>query len=120
MTCNKIDKPLVVYRFTGNVMTFNVLYDRLTIHFFFIVLYRFWHSTTAYGIANETSSGDLPEKGHFVYQWPADLLKPTLVLFLTVSEDVRKQRLSGRGIGSTFEEKSLDKDQLFRQRLVYM
>ena len=55
-----------------------------------------------------------------MYQWPSDLLKPTLVLFLTVSEDVRKQRLSGRGIGSTFEEKSLDKDQLFRKRFVYM
>ena len=82
------------------------------------VIYRFWHSTTAYGIANETSSGDLPKVGHSVYKWPSDLLKPTLVLFLTVSEDVRKQRLSDRGIVSTFEEKSLDKDQLFRQRLV--
>lgn len=83
------------------------------------VFERFWHSTTAYGIANETSSGDLPRAGHSVYHWPTGLLKPTLVLFLTVSEDVRKQRLCGRGLETTFEEKSLDKDQLFRQRLVY-
>ena len=82
------------------------------------VMYRFWHSTAAYGIANETSSGDLPKVGHSVYKWPSDMLKPTFVLFLTVSEDVRKQRLSDRGIGSTLEEKSLDKDKVFRLRLV--
>ena len=80
-----------------------------------ISLPRFWHSTTAYGIANETSSGDLPRPGHSVYHWPTDLLKPRLVLFLTVSEEVRKQRHTGRG-GTTFEERSLNKDQLFRQR----
>ena len=81
-----------------------------------VMFSRFWHSTTAYGIANETSSGDLPDMGNDVYVWPADLLRPNLVLFLTVSEDVRKQRLSGRGVQATFEEKSLDKDWLFRQR----
>lgn len=78
---------------------------------------RFWHSTAAYGIANETSSGDLPESDHPVYRWPSDLLKPTIVLFLTVSEDVRQQRLTERRMRETFEERSLDKDQLFRQRL---
>lgn len=82
-----------------------------------VIMDRFWHSTTAYGIANETSEDDLPEVGHPVYQWPSDLLKPTLVLFLTVSEEIRKQRLVGRGVQATFEEKKLDKDQLFRQRL---
>ena len=79
---------------------------------------RFWHSTAAYGVANETSSGDLPGVGHPVYNFPQDLLKPTLILFLTVNEDVRKQRLRDRGVHATFEEKSLDRDQLFRQRYV--
>lgn len=78
--------------------------------------FRFWHSTAAYGIANETSLEDMPGKNHAVYHWPKDLLRPTIVLFLTVSEDVRKQRLSGRGVNPTFEEKSLDKDHLFRVR----
>ncbi|KAL4222439.1 UMP kinase [Mactra antiquata] len=82
-----------------------------------VIMDRFWHSTAAYGIANETSLEDMPGVNHTVYRWPEDLLKPTIVLFLTVSEDVRKQRLSGRGINPTFEEKSLDKDQLFRKRL---
>lgn len=82
-----------------------------------IVMDRYWHSTAAYGIANESSTGDLPVCGHSVYQWPGDLLRPTAVLFLTVGEKIRKQRLQGRGIEKTFEEQSLDKDQLFRQRL---
>ncbi|XP_052091708.1 UMP-CMP kinase 2, mitochondrial-like [Mytilus californianus] len=82
-----------------------------------VIMDRFWHSTTAYGIANETSTSDMPPRGHWVYQWPSDLLKPTLVLFLTVTEEVRRQRLSGRGGAITFEEQHLDKDILFRQRL---
>ncbi|XP_033762619.1 UMP-CMP kinase 2, mitochondrial-like [Pecten maximus] len=82
-----------------------------------VVMDRYWHSTAAYGIANESSAGDLPGRGHSVYQWPTDLLRPTAVLFLTVGEEIRKQRLQGRGIEKTFEERSLDKDQLFRQRL---
>ncbi|OWF36295.1 UMP-CMP kinase 2, mitochondrial-like isoform X1 [Mizuhopecten yessoensis] len=82
-----------------------------------VVMDRYWHSTAAYGIANESSTGDLPRSGHPVYQWPTDLLRPTAVLFLTVGEEKRKQRLQGRGIEKTFEERSLDKDQLFRQRL---
>ncbi|XP_060085838.1 UMP-CMP kinase 2, mitochondrial-like [Ylistrum balloti] len=82
-----------------------------------VIMDRYWHSTAAYGIANESSTGDQPERGHPVYQWPTDLLKPTAGLFLTVGEEIRKQRLQGRGIEKTFEEQSLDKDQLFRQRL---
>ncbi|VDI07088.1 UMP-CMP kinase 2, mitochondrial-like [Mytilus galloprovincialis] len=82
-----------------------------------VIMDRFWHSTTAYGVANETSTSDMPPSGHWVYQWPSDLLKPTLVLFLTVTEEVRRQRLSGRGGAITFEEQHLDKDILFRQRL---
>jgi thymidylate kinase len=58
----------------------------------------------------------MPNLSHTVYRWPKDLLKPTLVLFLTVLEDERKKRLSGRGLEATFEERSLDMDQLFRQR----
>jgi len=54
-----------------------------------------------------------------VYQWPSDLLQPSVILFLTVKEEIRKQRIQGRGIEITFEEKSLDKDQLFRQRWNY-
>ena len=82
-----------------------------------VIMDRFWHSTAAYGIANETSTSDIPPRQHWVYQWPSDLLKPNLVLFLTVTEQVRKQRLSAREGEKTFEEQHLDKDRMFRQRL---
>ena len=58
----------------------------------------------------------MPAVGHPVYTWPEDLLKPTVILFLTVSEDIRKQRIEGRDEVKTFEEKRLDNDKLFRQR----
>ncbi|KAH3715064.1 hypothetical protein DPMN_057768 [Dreissena polymorpha] len=82
-----------------------------------VIMDRFWHSTAAYGIANETSMSDLPGAGHPVYDWPGDLVRPTLVLFLTVQEEVRRRRLSDRGVLATFEETALDKDGLFRKRL---
>ncbi|KAK3591148.1 hypothetical protein CHS0354_040216 [Potamilus streckersoni] len=82
-----------------------------------VIMDRYWHSTAAYGIANESSTADLPELGHMVYNWPKDLLRPSVVLFLSVTEEVRRQRLSGRGEETTFEEKHLDRDKLFRQRL---
>ncbi|KAL8565235.1 hypothetical protein ACOMHN_001133 [Nucella lapillus] len=83
-----------------------------------VIMDRFWHSTTAYSIAQETSLEDLPPLGHGDYCWPSDLLKPTVVIFLTVSEEVRRQRLGNRHVDDiTFEERSLNKDKLFRKRL---
>ncbi|XP_061185634.1 UMP-CMP kinase 2, mitochondrial-like [Saccostrea echinata] len=82
-----------------------------------VIMDRYWHSTAAYGIANETSNEDIPQEGHWVYKWPHDLLTPDIVLFLTVSEEIRKQRMMGRGGEKTMEEKHLDKDRLFRERL---
>ncbi|XP_041366737.1 UMP-CMP kinase 2, mitochondrial-like [Gigantopelta aegis] len=82
-----------------------------------VIMDRYWHSTTAYGIANETSCADLPPAGHNVYQWPEDLLKPTSILFLSVSESVRRKRLDQRGREMTREERWLGKDTFFRQRL---
>ncbi|XP_067650381.1 UMP-CMP kinase 2, mitochondrial-like [Haliotis asinina] len=82
-----------------------------------VVMDRFWHSTAAYGIANETSLSDLPPLGHVTYNWPCDLLRPSVVLFLNVTEEVRKQRMNFRDEAMTYEEKILDTDALFRQRL---
>ncbi|ESO82479.1 hypothetical protein LOTGIDRAFT_134559, partial [Lottia gigantea] len=83
-----------------------------------VIMDRYWHSTAAYGIANESSFADLPEKGHPIYNWPSTLLKPSLVLFLSVTESTRQQRMTGRAGEMTFEERALDKDLFFRKRLV--
>lgn len=82
-----------------------------------VIMDRYWHSTTAYGIANETSSTDMPEEGHWAYDWPSDLLTPDLVLILSVSEEIRQKRMMGRGGEYTQEEKHLKRDRLFRERL---
>jgi hypothetical protein len=87
---------------------------------FFNSTSRFWHSTTAYAIANDCDYDDisnLPPIGHWVYQWPSDLIKPTLVLFLSVSEEIREERLAGRNEVLTWEEKKLSaKAGLFRKK----
>lgn len=79
--------------------------------------FRFWHSTAAYGIANESSMWDLPPADHRIYFWPQDLLQPTAVIYLKVSENVRHQRMQSRHEKVlTFEEDRLKKVALFRQR----
>ncbi|KAM5262523.1 UMP-CMP kinase 2, mitochondrial [Ctenodactylus gundi] len=83
-----------------------------------VIVDRYWHSTATYAIATEVSGGlqHLPPAHHPVYQWPEDLLKPDLVLLLTVSPEVRAQRLQGRGLEKTREEVELEANSVFRQK----
>ncbi|NXE33292.1 CMPK2 kinase, partial [Ptilorrhoa leucosticta] len=84
-----------------------------------VIIDRYWHSTAAYTIATETSGKvqDLPPAQDEVYQWPEDLLKPDLVLLLTVDPDERVRRLQHRGLEKTKEEAELEANSLFRQRV---
>ncbi|NXA15985.1 CMPK2 kinase, partial [Sapayoa aenigma] len=84
-----------------------------------VVIDRYWHSTAAYTIATETSGEvqDLPPAHDEVYQWPEDLLKPDLVLLLTVDPEERVRRLQHRGLKKTKEEAALEANSLFRQRV---
>lgn len=79
---------------------------------------RYWHSTAAYTIATEINGKvqDLPLAHDEVYQWPEDLLKPDLVLLLTVDPEERVRRLQSRGLEKTKEEAELEANSLFRQR----
>ncbi|KAM5142496.1 UMP-CMP kinase 2, mitochondrial [Callospermophilus lateralis] len=84
-----------------------------------VIVDRFWHSTATYGIATELSGGlqHLPPAHHPVYQWPGDLLKPDLVLLLTMSPEERAQRLRDRGLEQTREEAELEANSVFRQKV---
>ncbi|XP_020632998.3 UMP-CMP kinase 2, mitochondrial [Pogona vitticeps] len=84
-----------------------------------VIVDRFWHSTAAYAIATEISGKiqHLPPVHHPVYRWPGDLLKPDLVLLLTVSPEERIRRLQGRGIEKTREEAELEANNVFRQKV---
>lgn len=83
-----------------------------------VVLDRFWHSTAAYAIATAVSGpvGQLPPEGSEVYAWPQDLLRPSLVVLLTLDPEERKRRMKGRGEDQTREEQELDHNRLFRLR----
>lgn len=81
-------------------------------------LLRYWHSTAAYAIATEVSGAvrHLPPARHPVYQWPKDLLRPDLVLLLTVTPEERMRRIRGRGLEKTREEAELEANSMFRQK----
>ncbi|XP_031466864.1 UMP-CMP kinase 2, mitochondrial isoform X2 [Phasianus colchicus] len=87
-----------------------------------VIVDRYWHSTAAYTIATETDGNiqNLPPDHDAVYKWPEDLLKPDLVLLLTVSPEERARRLEGRGLERTKEEAELEANSLFRQRYTLM
>ncbi|XP_053141822.1 UMP-CMP kinase 2, mitochondrial [Hemicordylus capensis] len=84
-----------------------------------VIVDRYWHSTAAYAIATEISGKvqNLPPCHHQVYCWPEDLLKPDVVLLLTVSPEERIRRLQGRGMEKTREEAELEANTLFRQKV---
>lgn len=88
-----------------------------------VVMDRFWHSTTAYGmsqmVADNPDKFKLPTLEDTIYEWPVDLLKPDIVLLLTVSEQVRRERHSRRSAELvTSQEKLLNSDSKFRQDIM--
>ncbi|XP_061478821.1 UMP-CMP kinase 2, mitochondrial [Rhineura floridana] len=84
-----------------------------------VIVDRYWHSTAAYAIATEISGKvqNLPPLHHQVYHWPEDLLKPDIVILLTVSPKERIRRLLGRGMKKTREETELEANRFFRQKV---
>ncbi|XP_044752319.1 UMP-CMP kinase 2, mitochondrial-like isoform X2 [Coccinella septempunctata] len=89
-----------------------------------VVMDRFWHSTTSFALAQMKEdfykvmkSTELPERGNDIYEWPKDLLKPDIVIFLDVSEEVRKNRLSRR-FTKTDQENLLESKQEFRKNVL--
>ncbi|KAL7873361.1 hypothetical protein AOLI_G00124320 [Acnodon oligacanthus] len=84
-----------------------------------VIVDRYWHSTAAYAIATAVSGPveKLPALGSEIYEWPSDLLRPNLVLLLTVSPQERLRRLQHRGLGQTEEETQLEVNHLFRQKV---
>ncbi|XP_044940853.1 UMP-CMP kinase 2, mitochondrial isoform X4 [Mustela putorius furo] len=84
-----------------------------------VIVDRYWHSTATYAIATEVTGGlqHLPPAHHPIYQWPRDLLKPDLVLLLTVSPEERMHRIEGRGMERTREEAELEANSIFRQKV---
>jgi Thymidylate kinase len=109
---------------TGNTCTYkcsncNFLQEELSYYFFST---RFWHSTAAYAIAEESSVPQ--DANHWVYGWPQDLFRPTVVILLVVEEELRLQRLQTRvqteGTLQTQEERILASNSGRRRRCVFV
>nr|CAD7426808.1 unnamed protein product [Timema monikensis] len=84
-----------------------------------VIVDRFWHSTAAYTIASEVGeSMVLPPEGDPIYNWPIDLLRPDMVVFLSVGEYNRVARHTGRNTTNTPEERTLQDNSTFRNNRV--
>uniref|UniRef100_A0A6P7FG20 UMP-CMP kinase 2, mitochondrial-like isoform X1 n=1 Tax=Diabrotica virgifera virgifera TaxID=50390 RepID=A0A6P7FG20_DIAVI len=86
-----------------------------------VVMDRYWHSTTAFGIAQAVQDSadlqEIPPRGDQVYCWPEDLFKPDVCIFLDVDESVRLQRLSRRK-EFTAQEDLLKSSSEFRNNVI--
>ncbi|XP_046679601.1 UMP-CMP kinase 2, mitochondrial-like isoform X2 [Homalodisca vitripennis] len=87
-----------------------------------VIMDRFWHSTAAYAIAQqsvESYNATLPPEGDSVYEWPNDLLRPDIVFFLSVSESKRLDRLMRRKSKEvTREELKMKDDKTLREAML--
>lgn len=90
------------------------------LHSHAVIMDRFWYSTAAYAIAEEVNAGrlQLPQEGNPLYNWPSDLVKPDLVLFLELDESIRRTRHRNRSTTITEEEQQLEQDRLFRESTI--
>lgn len=81
--------------------------------------FRYWHSTAAYAIGQAIydypNQYKLPAANEEIYYWPKDLLKPNSIIFLNVSEEVRKKRQSRR-TDVTMQENLLNTSDVFRNK----
>lgn len=69
----------------------------------------------AQAIRNDPEQIKLPKENDEIFNWPEDLLKPDIVLLLSVSERIRLKRISGR-VNKTSQEKLLKDDKTFREK----
>ncbi|KAH9577846.1 Thymidylate kinase-like domain [Trypanosoma melophagium] len=79
----------------------------------FIVFDRWWCSTCAMALANTYNLASLPPAGDVVYQWPQDLPKPDVGVFLYVEEHIRQARIRRRAPEDA-EERRLREQQEMR------
>ena len=82
-----------------------------------MIFYRFWHTTGAYALAEAIELNQinkLPEPGSEFYRWPQDLVKPDIVLLLSVTEEERIRRHKHRSTTNTEIEQRLKDKENFR------
>lgn len=113
---------MIITKFNITTKTYKVFFKNMPINLYIFVMfsvYRFWHSTAAYAIAQAIAdypdSVTLPEQENPIYNWPEDLLQPALIVFLRVNERVRLERLKNRRT-LTDQENLLKHQEQFRSK----
>ena len=76
-----------------------------------VVMDRYWTSTVAFAALDDDSDLDQEWQGRY----PPELRKPDAVILLTVDEENRTKRMSGRGEPITDEEQNLAEDVVHRE-----
>lgn len=69
----------------------------------------------AEGVKNSSQNFKIPPAESDSYKWPTDLLKPDMVFFLSVNEEVRISRISRR-VNLTTQEDEIKRNNLFREK----
>ena len=78
-----------------------------------VVVDRYWTSTAAFSAMDDT-----PPSWEPIGVYPGGLLVPDIVFLLTVDEENRALRISGRGLAMTSEEKRLERKKEQRQEVL--
>ena len=78
---------------------------RAQLHHNPVVVDRYWTSTAAF-----SAMDDLPPAWEALGCYPEGLIIPDIVFLLTVDEENRSQRITGRGLAKTPEEKRLEQE----------
>ena len=69
-----------------------------------VVVDRYWTSTASFAVMD-----DHPPAWEDIGNYPEGILAPDIVFLLTVDEENRAKRISGRGLQMTSEEKQLER-----------
>lgn len=78
-----------------------------------VVVDRYWTSTASFAAMD-----DHPPAWEAIGTYPEGILVPDIIFLLTVDEENRAQRISGRGLRMTSEEKRLERREGQRERVL--
>jgi UMP-CMP kinase 2 len=79
-----------------------------------VIIDRYWTSTVSYAVG----AGEDKQTMSFLGKYPDDIIKPDLVIVLTVNEAVRLTRIRKRQDIDSVEESRLASDTVFRERIM--
>lgn len=83
-----------------------------------VILDRSWHSSIAYGLANEaTCESELPPAGDPIYDWPAEMIKPDEVCCVMMGESEHLTNMRNKFETLTKEELRIFLDGSLKNRL---